>query len=141
VLEIGQDIANIKSRLATKCHASFQYICVTPLSYNTTTDWEKTKAHLQREWRDTDVSHDLEQLKAKISDISKSHLDTWNIDELARDFKNNLRALNHLYWVQYTILLVIIIGIVLLVIVVFPLIFRGLLRSIATTRWGILELG
>jgi hypothetical protein len=24
VLDIGQDIANIKTRLATKCHASFQ---------------------------------------------------------------------------------------------------------------------
>ena len=34
VLAIGQDIANIKTRLATKCHASFQYICVTPLPYN-----------------------------------------------------------------------------------------------------------
>ena len=34
VLTIGQDIANIKTRLATKCHASFQYICVTPLPYN-----------------------------------------------------------------------------------------------------------
>lgn len=32
VLAIGQDVANIKTRLATKCHASFQYICVTPLS-------------------------------------------------------------------------------------------------------------
>ena len=87
MLAIGQDIANIRTRLATKCHASFQYICVTPLPYNTTTDWEKTKAHLQGVWRDTDISHDLEQLKAEISDISKSHLDTWNINKLARDLK------------------------------------------------------
>ena len=53
--------------------------------------------------------------KAEISDISKSHLDTWNIDELARDLKNNLSALNPLDWVQYIILLAIIIGIGLLV--------------------------
>ena len=32
--------------------------------------------------------------KAEISDISNSHLDTWNIDELARDLKDNLSALN-----------------------------------------------
>ena len=32
VLAIGQDIANIKTRLTTKYHASFQYICVTPLT-------------------------------------------------------------------------------------------------------------
>jgi hypothetical protein len=29
----------------------------------------------------------MEQLKEEISDISRSHLDTWNIDELARDLK------------------------------------------------------
>jgi hypothetical protein len=56
-------------------------------------------------------------------------LDTWNIDELARDLKNNLSELNPLDWVQYIILLVIIFGIVLLVIVVFPLIFKVLLSS------------
>ena len=53
--------------------------------------------------------------KAEISDISNSHLDTWNIDELARDLKNNLSALNPLDWVQYIFLLAIIIGIILLV--------------------------
>jgi hypothetical protein len=47
VLTIGQDIANIKTRLTTKCHASFQYICITPLPYNMTKDWGKTKTHLQ----------------------------------------------------------------------------------------------
>ena len=65
--------------------------------------------------------------KAEISDISNSHLDTWNIDELARNLKNNLSALNPLDWVQYIILLAIIIGIILLVVIVFPLIFRVLL--------------
>ena len=69
VLAIGEDIANIKVRLATNCQASFQYICVTPLTYNTTIDWEKTKAHLQGVWRDTDISHDLRQLKEEISDF------------------------------------------------------------------------
>ena len=110
------------------------------LLYLTTTDWEKTKTHLQGIWKDTDISHDLEQLKVKISDISKSHLDTWNIDELARDLKNNLSALYPLDWVQYIILLVIIFGITLLVIIVFPLIFRVLLKSVATTKRDILEL-
>ena len=139
VLAIRQDIANIKTRLATKCHAFSQYICVTPLPYSTTTEWLKTKTHLQGIWKDTDISYDLEVLKIKISDISKSHLETWNIDELARDLKNNLSALNPLDWVQYIILLVIIFGITLLVIIVFPLIFRVLLRSVAMTKWYILE--
>jgi hypothetical protein len=60
-------------------------------------------------------------------------LDTWNIDELARDLKNNLNASNPLDWVQNIILLAINIGIILLVIVVFPFIFRVHLRSVATT--------
>jgi hypothetical protein len=53
--------------------------------------------------------------KAEFSGISKSHVDTWNIDELARDLKNNLSALNPLDWVQYIFLLPIIIGTILLV--------------------------
>ena len=60
VLAMGQDVTNIKTRLATKCHAPFQYICVTTLPY---------KAHLQGVWRDTDISHDLRQLKEEISDF------------------------------------------------------------------------
>jgi hypothetical protein len=77
--------------------------------------------------------------KAEISDISKSHLDTWNIDVLARDLKNNLSTLNPLDWIKYIILLAIIIGIIFLVIIVFPFIFRVLLRSVAMTKRDILE--
>ena len=33
-----------------------------------------------------DIAH-IKAIKAEISDISKSYLDTWNIDELARDLK------------------------------------------------------
>jgi hypothetical protein len=31
------------------------------------------------------IGQDIAYIKAEISDIRKSHLDTWNIDELARD--------------------------------------------------------
>ena len=82
----------------------------------------------------------IKATKAEISDISKSHLDTWNIDVLARDLKNNLSTLNPLDWIKYIILLAIIIGIIFLVIIVFPFIFRVLLRSVAMTRQDILEL-
>ena len=64
------------------------------------------------------IGQDIEHIKARkaeISNISKSHLDTWNLDELARDLKINLSALNPLDWVQYIFLLAIIIGIILLV--------------------------
>jgi hypothetical protein len=82
----------------------------------------------------------LKTVKGRNFRFLKSHFDTWTIDELARDLKNNLSTLNPLNWVQYIFLLVIIFDIVLLVIVVFPLIFKVLLRSVATTRQDILEL-
>ena len=47
--------------------------------------------------------------KAEISDISNSHLETSNTDELARNSVDNLSALNPLDWVQYIFLLAIII--------------------------------
>jgi hypothetical protein len=64
------------------------------------------------------IGQDIAYIKARevvISDISNSHLDTWNIDELARDLKNNLSALNLLDCVQYIFLLANIISATLLV--------------------------
>lgn len=34
ILELGQDVDSIKTRLATRCYSSFYFICVTPLPYN-----------------------------------------------------------------------------------------------------------
>jgi hypothetical protein len=34
VLELGQDVANLKTRMSTRCHANYDFICVTPLPYN-----------------------------------------------------------------------------------------------------------
>ena len=52
VLTIGQDIANIKTRLATKCHASFLYIYVTPLPYNHWLGKDKNSftGYMERYW-------------------------------------------------------------------------------------------
>lgn len=34
ILELGQDVDSIKTRLASRYYSSFHYICVTPLPYN-----------------------------------------------------------------------------------------------------------
>ena len=34
VLVLGQEVENIKVQFSTKCHARFQCMCVTPLTYN-----------------------------------------------------------------------------------------------------------
>lgn len=46
ILELGQDVESLKTRLVTRCHSSFHYICVTPLPYNESENWSRTKAHL-----------------------------------------------------------------------------------------------
>lgn len=46
ILELGQDVDSIKTRLATRCHSSFHYICGTPLPYNKSENWSRTEAHL-----------------------------------------------------------------------------------------------
>jgi hypothetical protein len=46
-----------------------------PLTYNATINWGKTKAHLQGVWKNTDISHIIQQLKIEISDINRSPLD------------------------------------------------------------------
>ena len=46
VIELGQEIENIKVQLSTKCHANFRYVCVTPLAYDKHHNWNLTKNHL-----------------------------------------------------------------------------------------------
>ena len=68
VLEMGQEVANIKARLSTKCHVKFQYICVTPLSYNSSLEeWNRTRAHLLGIWKDDSISYDMKQLQEQIT--------------------------------------------------------------------------
>lgn len=86
ILELGQDVDSIKTRLASRCHSSFHYICVTPLPYNESENWSKTKAHFLGVWKDTNISYDLQQLQEQITATSQRHLDAWNVDKLATSF-------------------------------------------------------
>lgn len=130
VLELGQDVANIKTRMSTRCHANYDFICVTPLPYNASENWEKTKAHLLGIWSDNDISYNIQELTALISDMSKQHLDSVDLSGLAQTFADGVKALNPLDWTQYFIFIGL--GALLLVVVlmVFPIVFQCFARSI-----------
>ena len=87
VLEMGQEVANIKARLSTKCHVKFQYIRVTPLSYNSSLEeWNRTRAHLIGICKDDSISYAMKQLQEQITVISQRYLDSWDVNKLASIF-------------------------------------------------------
>lgn len=140
ILELGQDVDSIKTRLATRCHSSFHYICVTLLPYNESENWSRTKAHLLGVWKDTNISYDMQQLQEQITAMSQSHLDAWNMDKLAASFTKSLKALNPMDWIQYCIFTAVGLGLVIVVLLTFPILFRLILKSLHTVRRDILEL-
>ena len=104
VLEMGQEVANIKARLSTKCHVKFQYIRVTLLSYNSSLEeWNRTRAHLIDIWKDDSISYDMKQLQEQITVISQRYLDSWDVNKLASIFPEDLRSFSPVDWLQYII--------------------------------------
>ena len=88
VLVLGHEVENIKIQLSAKCHASFQYICIMPLPYNKSHNWNFTKNHLFRIWKDNDITHDMAQLQAQISAMSKAHVESTDIEDLAQSISS-----------------------------------------------------
>ena len=97
---IGQEIENIKVRLSTKCHANFQYVCVTPLAYDKHHNWNLTKNHLLGVWKDNNITHDMAQLKTQISAMSKAHDGFTDLEGLAQSISSSLRPLNPVSWLH-----------------------------------------
>ncbi|XP_042555352.1 endogenous retrovirus group K member 25 Env polyprotein-like, partial [Dipodomys spectabilis] len=96
VLKLGTEVNNLKIQLTTRCHQSFKCICVTPLPYNDSLDWEAIKVHLQGIWKDNSLTHDIGQLQEDISALSQAHLETAGINSLAEDLQKGLKSLNPL---------------------------------------------
>lgn len=134
VLELGRDVANIKTRMATRCHANYDFICVTPLPYNAVEEWERTKAHLLGIWDDDNISYNIQELTSLITEMSKQHVDTVDLSGLTRSFTDGVKSLNPIDWTQYFIFIRV--GILLLVVVlmIFPIVFRCFTDSIAQVQ-------
>ena len=140
VLALGKDISNLKTTLSTRCHGSFKAICVTPLTYNYSEPWDKVKAHIQGVWRDNNITYDLIALQQDISAISQAHLQLGGLQDLANEIESGIKALNPLNWVQYFVLIGVVILLVLLVIFLFPCLLKCLFKSVAQVKQDVFEL-
>lgn len=140
VLAIGQEVQNLKVQFSTRCHASYKYICVTPLKYNTSFNWNATKNHLLGVWKDNDISHDIKQLQEEISTISKAHLDVEDLGNLAESLKRGLQSLNPFSWLHTIITIAIFAGIILFIILIFPVFLKIIYSSVSSLRRDIHEL-
>ena len=74
-------------------------MCVAPLPYNESHNWNFTK-NLLRIWKDNDITHDMAQLQAQISAVSKAHVESISIEDLAQSFSSGLWSLNPVSWLH-----------------------------------------
>ena len=82
-MAFGQEAEASKVQLSTKCHASFWHICVSPLHYNESHNWNITKKHLLGIWKDNDITYDMVHLQVQIFAMSKAHVESAGIEDLA----------------------------------------------------------
>lgn len=137
MLQLGQEVENIKVQLSTRCHDSFPYMCVTPLSYHGNHNCNLTKNHLLGIWEDNDFTHDMAQLQAQISALSKAHDQFTGLGDLAQTISSGLRSSSPVSWLQRIIDVAVATGIILLLI--FPVIFQLVFSSISTAKRDIMS--
>lgn len=124
ILALGQEIENTEVQLSTKWHARFRYMCVMPLPYNESQNWNFTKNHLLGIWKDNDITHDMAQLQAQISARSKAQVECTGIEDLAQSVSSVLLSLNMVSWLHWIVVIAMATGIILLLLLllIFPLI-------------------
>ena len=91
VLFMGNKIQSIQTRMTTRCHANYKWICVTPLEANNTTQWSEVQNHLKGIWNNTNLAPDILALQQKIKDISQAHLSVTPDVNLALDIFGNIK--------------------------------------------------
>lgn len=92
VLFMGYEIQNIHTRMTTRCHANYKWICVTPLQADNNTQWSEVQNHLKGIWNNTDIAPDISALQQKIKGISQAHLSVAPDSNLAMDIFKNIKS-------------------------------------------------
>ena len=73
MLQIGQELTNLKVRLALHCYVSYRWICVTHLQVNQSLhSWERVKNHIQGIWNHSNLSLDLNELHEQMQEINQA---------------------------------------------------------------------
>ena len=97
------------------------------------------KNHLQAVWADSEITHDMEILQRDIATISKAHLDNTQLDSLAKGLEAEFKPLNPLDWVQYFVLIGILMFMIIMVVLLFPCLFRLVLKFIYSGKQDLTE--
>ena len=114
-------------------------MCVAPLPYNESHNWNFTKNFL-RIWKDNDITHDMAQLQAQISAVSKAHVESISIEDLTQSISSGLWSLNPVSWLHWIIVVAVPTGIIILLLLTFPIIFRLVFSFPSTANRDIYEL-
>ena len=69
---LGDELQSLKTRVQSKCHANYEWICVTSFVYNKSViSWERVKAHRKGIWHDSNESLELAKLQQENFGIKK----------------------------------------------------------------------
>ncbi|XP_070344027.1 endogenous retrovirus group K member 7 Env polyprotein-like isoform X1 [Equus asinus] len=132
VLQIGQELTNLKVCLTLLCHVNYRWICITPLQVNASqTSWDKMKNHIPGIWNHSDLTLDLSSLHDQIQAINGAEKD-FASSSSASDFFTSLSSfITHhtLSTSHFFISMGIILGF-LLIVLLFPVIIRLLRRAV-----------
>nr|CAA77120.1 env protein [Jaagsiekte sheep retrovirus] len=140
---LGEQVQSINFRMKIQCHANYKWICVTKRPYNTSDfPWDKVKKHLQGIWFNTNLSLDLLQLHNEILDIENSPKATLNIADTVDNFLQNLFSnFPSLHSLWKTLIGVgILVFIIIVVILIFPCLVRGMVRDFLKMRVEMLHM-
>ncbi|XP_059126128.1 endogenous retrovirus group K member 113 Env polyprotein-like [Peromyscus eremicus] len=132
---LGDELQSLKARVHLKCHANYEWICVTSSMYfmynESAIGWERVKVHLKGIWHDSNESLDLAKLHQEILEMRKAKLDfdaAKTAEDILEQFKGAIPS-----WSSFTLLLssVVAIGACVLVgIVCLPMILKLILNSL-----------
>lgn len=92
ILFMGNEIQNIQTRMTTRCHANYKWICITPLKVDNNTNWEQVKTHLRGVWNNTNIAPDINALQLQIRMLSQAHLSVVPADNLASQMFHNIKT-------------------------------------------------
>ena len=100
-----------------------------PYPYDNSSDpWDEVKTHLQGVWYDTDIGPDIQALQTKIKGLSHAHLTSLFNDNVAKNILTSIQnSVNPTMW--WSNLIHIGITAVIIIILIFPVLFRIILSS------------
>lgn len=82
-------------------------------------------------WNNNNISYNIKKLTNLISETSKQHLDAVDLSGLASSFVQNIKSLNPIDWIPYFVFIRIGILLIVVVLMIFPIVFRCFSKSIA----------